>query len=514
MIHYKFKSSLDYDTISFEGAGLPVWELKKEIVALKKLGSFHDFDLVITNAQTGEDYADEYQMVPKNTSVVVKRVPMSSAMLAQRERKQTIQPSSQLNTSISTSKSSLDSNMTKETNEEDRIKTMLTQSGAHWDRSSEQMAEQQQLSHNSSQIKRFIPKRNFLNPTVATRPPPSTYTCFRCGQKGHYINACPTNEDPNFNPPRIKRTTGIPKTFLKPVSSVEDENVMVTSDGTLVSVPPNERIWNQMTTVKGTGMDAEFMASIPAHLKCPICSGIMREAMEMPCCGASYCDECIREILLNEDRGVGEEFVCPSCKRAPIYPDTLLPNKVVRQAIDELMKSMNISKSAATLRTSQQLKGKTDDKKSANGWNEDESKTASIDDELKGITDDLNRPSEHSSTLGGELQNKKQPLVNAERIIELKPSHLNRTETRNGPEEERRREQHESKGESRRRRSRSASRERSHSRHRPDSSYQNRSPKRRSNRSPSPRRNRDRATRNRSRSPSRHSYRSDRSYRR
>ena len=54
MIHFKFKSSLDYDSVTFEGNGLLVWELKKEITTLKKLGTSGDFYLVITNAQTNE----------------------------------------------------------------------------------------------------------------------------------------------------------------------------------------------------------------------------------------------------------------------------------------------------------------------------------------------------------------------------------------------------------------------------------------------------------------------------
>lgn len=53
-VHYKFKSAKDYDTITFEGTGLPLWELKREIVQAKKLGHSGDFDLVITNAQTNE----------------------------------------------------------------------------------------------------------------------------------------------------------------------------------------------------------------------------------------------------------------------------------------------------------------------------------------------------------------------------------------------------------------------------------------------------------------------------
>lgn len=53
-IHYKFRSLKDYDTYLFEGAGVPVWELKQEIISAKKLNRANDFDLIISNAQTNQ----------------------------------------------------------------------------------------------------------------------------------------------------------------------------------------------------------------------------------------------------------------------------------------------------------------------------------------------------------------------------------------------------------------------------------------------------------------------------
>lgn len=51
VIHYKFKSAKDYDTFNFDGAGVPVWELKSEIITAKKLGKSNDYELIISNAQ-------------------------------------------------------------------------------------------------------------------------------------------------------------------------------------------------------------------------------------------------------------------------------------------------------------------------------------------------------------------------------------------------------------------------------------------------------------------------------
>jgi hypothetical protein len=54
-VHYKFKTSQDWDTVSFNGAVISALDLKRAIVAQKKLDkSKDDFDLLLTNAQTGE----------------------------------------------------------------------------------------------------------------------------------------------------------------------------------------------------------------------------------------------------------------------------------------------------------------------------------------------------------------------------------------------------------------------------------------------------------------------------
>lgn len=52
LIYYKFKSAKDYDVYRFEGAGVPVWELKAEIVNAKKLPKSSDYDLIVSNAQS------------------------------------------------------------------------------------------------------------------------------------------------------------------------------------------------------------------------------------------------------------------------------------------------------------------------------------------------------------------------------------------------------------------------------------------------------------------------------
>lgn len=74
-VYYKFKSAKDYDSIPMDGPFISVGTLKEKIFESKHLGRGTDFDLVVTNAQTNEEYLDEAMLIPKNTSVLIRRVP-------------------------------------------------------------------------------------------------------------------------------------------------------------------------------------------------------------------------------------------------------------------------------------------------------------------------------------------------------------------------------------------------------------------------------------------------------
>lgn len=142
-IFYKFKSAKEFDRYSFEGTSIPVWELKIAIIAAKKLPPRDDYDLVISNAQTEQDYTDENQIVPRNSSVLVRRVPMSAAARSAMKRQQAAStgsiPSlhSHASTPLYNSQSSRASSAEKlpatAGDEEVRIAAMMKESDSHWE---------------------------------------------------------------------------------------------------------------------------------------------------------------------------------------------------------------------------------------------------------------------------------------------------------------------------------------------------------------------------------------------
>lgn len=74
-VHYKFKSSNDYNTVTFDGLHISLADLKKAIMTQKKITRAM-FDLQVTNAQTGEEYSSAGALIPKNASVVIVRIPL------------------------------------------------------------------------------------------------------------------------------------------------------------------------------------------------------------------------------------------------------------------------------------------------------------------------------------------------------------------------------------------------------------------------------------------------------
>ncbi|XP_055507425.1 E3 ubiquitin-protein ligase RBBP6-like isoform X6 [Leucoraja erinacea] len=80
-IHYKFSSKLNYDTVTFDGLHISLSDLKKTIMAREKLKAA-DCDLQITNAQTKEEYTDDNALIPKNSSVIIKRIPIGGVKSA------------------------------------------------------------------------------------------------------------------------------------------------------------------------------------------------------------------------------------------------------------------------------------------------------------------------------------------------------------------------------------------------------------------------------------------------
>ncbi|KAL3844282.1 hypothetical protein ACJIZ3_001685 [Penstemon smallii] len=86
---------------------------------------------------------------------------------------------------------------------------------------------------------------------------------------------------------------------------------------------------NKLSTSKFLGVQCTNM---PLELKCSLCNTFFKEAVMIPCCQHSFCDKCIRLVLIEKGR-------CPKCFSSKCNVENLLPNLSLRQAIVHFLES-------------------------------------------------------------------------------------------------------------------------------------------------------------------------------
>lgn len=104
----------------------------------------------------------------------------------------------------------------------------------------------------------------------------------------------------------VKRTSGIPRSFIERDKDPENNPIIQPSQ-----VPPEEK------------------QVIPEDLICSICKDLFTDAVMIPCCGSSFCDECVRTALLES-----EDNECPDCKEKGSSPGSLIPNRFLRNSVN------------------------------------------------------------------------------------------------------------------------------------------------------------------------------------
>ncbi|KAF7370552.1 hypothetical protein MSAN_00687600 [Mycena sanguinolenta] len=373
-VFYKFNSRKDESRVTFDGTGISVFDLKRDIILANNMGKANDFDLFIYDSSTNKEYTDDSEIIPRSSSVVVKRRPavrpgkgkasmyiagaantvptsepvqrsgpgsapttwhkgaMSKRFDVKEEPPSAPPPSTTLKPAAA------------DDDEASAMEAMFKAQSANWEETQAKMSHAQRIYNNSRGTgfsprggKPYTPHQT----PVVERPLPPSYVCYRCGQKGHWIQDCPTNNDREFDHrPRIKRTTGIPRSMLKAVENPNiaelGQGVMVTPDGGYVVAQPDSASWQkQVSSRKGlTAAEVRERTTNDPSLVCPIDSKLFRDVVKTPCCGTHYCEECIQTHLLERD------FVCPNCAKKIASLDKLVVDKPMRTKVADYIESV------------------------------------------------------------------------------------------------------------------------------------------------------------------------------
>ncbi|XP_011081312.1 E3 ubiquitin ligase PARAQUAT TOLERANCE 3 [Sesamum indicum] len=368
-VYYKFKSAKDYDSVAIDGHFISVGHLKEKIFELKHLGRGTDFDLVVTNAQTNEEYLDEGMLIPKNTSVLIRRVPgrprkpIVTAPVTEQEEPNVENNSDDVqavkgsfagadpsamkygedlewdefgndlyaipeNVHVQSSIPVQDAPPVSKEDEESKIKALIDTPALDWQRQpSDGFGPGRGFGRGMGG--RMMGGRGFGRGGFEKKTPPQGYICHRCKVPGHFIQHCPTNGDPNFDIKRVKPPTGIPKSMLM---ATPDGSYALPS-GAVAVLKPNEAAFEK--EIEGMP-STRPVGDLPPELHCPLCKEVMKDAvLTSKCCFTSFCDKCIRDHIMSKSMCV--------CGATSILADDLLPNKTLRDTINRILESNNNS---------------------------------------------------------------------------------------------------------------------------------------------------------------------------
>ncbi|KAJ5102861.1 RING finger protein [Penicillium argentinense] len=352
-VHFKFKSQKEPSRVTFDGTGISVFELKREIISQSRLGDGTDFELSIYNEDTGEEYDDDTTIIPRSTSVIARRLPAARPGKGGAARyvsgKMPVNARNASRTEPSTARVApgaayaVNNNVLELNNaqtEEEKINALFNLQASQW-------KEQQQEMANATPVPFGRGRGKPVN--VPDHPPPPVTCAIAVGKKsslqsttGHWIQACPTNNDPKFDGKyRVKRSTGIPRSLqtkvekpesLAPDGSSDDSRntgVMVNADGDFVIAKPDKAAWElyqekakASAAAAAEAAAAEESKALQARgLECPIDKRMFLEPTKTPCCQRTYCNDCISNALIESD------FVCPGCSTEGVLLDNLVPDE-------------------------------------------------------------------------------------------------------------------------------------------------------------------------------------------
>lgn len=262
-VHYKLKNTIAYEPVKFDGVYISASDLKSIIVQQKKLVNC---ELQVENEETGQQYSDD-QMIPKNTNIIVSRLPIVNSN--KRTRLMASQPyptrfSGNANSAGSTGNhhkshhhhhnhhnnnrhnlnSVSNSNAGGQIGSSSAPSAVIGSDGAGGGREAMELVSTKTLTEEEKKKRIQSQSTQDFDPARYARSsrggglggrggrggsrghfvPGPGYTCNKCGIPGHSIYDCKSNAMT-----KVKRSSGIPRDFLMKVDSKEKGALMTPS---------------------------------------------------------------------------------------------------------------------------------------------------------------------------------------------------------------------------------------------------------------------------------------------
>uniref|UniRef100_A0AC35G6C0 E3 ubiquitin-protein ligase RBBP6 n=1 Tax=Panagrolaimus sp. PS1159 TaxID=55785 RepID=A0AC35G6C0_9BILA len=168
---------------------------------------------------------------------------------------------------------------------------------------------------------------------------PPDFRCHRCGNLGHHPKQCLMQN--------VRKTTGIPSEELMDASPT-DPNALLHQSGRYVIPILHYKARETRKLVDRALIEREKQLAnnkitlntnnskypVPQELECPLCHELLEDALLAPCCGESFCADCIQNYMLKcsqTDEGITQCPTCPGSK--PLSIDKLIPNKRIRDTV-------------------------------------------------------------------------------------------------------------------------------------------------------------------------------------
>ncbi|KAG5451685.1 E3 ubiquitin-protein ligase rbbp6 [Clonorchis sinensis] len=317
IVYFKFKANVKTDSIPFDGSSISVKDLKNAIRTKCCLYST-DFDLKLEDTN-GKSYNKDDELIPKYTSIVVRRVPKLTTEVQKKKPtpddlpwRESVKNATATNPQVPKHVNLADSDLP----EEEKIKIMM-------ERSSEAYSE-----------------KNFAVKPKPYGVPPAAYICHKCGLPGHWIHNCPGVRDKTgkmMDVKSVKRPTGIPQDFLLEVDAGTPGAYLGKSGKYMVPIKDAEAYAQGKKDKRPFSLE-ENPPYVPSERKppkqfiCPLCNDMFRDAVLVSCCGTTYCNECILGHVF--DSQVLGSHKCPNCGAVLTdHESSVFENALVRSMI-------------------------------------------------------------------------------------------------------------------------------------------------------------------------------------